>query len=46
MMMGNNLVIFAIVLRGHSGVGAFLPGHCVTQDAQCSDQLRSVNVAG
>jgi hypothetical protein len=46
MMVRNNLMIFAILLRGYSGVGTFLPGHRVTKDAQRSGQLRSVNIAG
>ena len=46
MMMRDNLVVFAILLRGHANVGALLSSHCVTEYAQCCDKLRPVNVAG
>ena len=46
MMIGNDLVVFSIHLRGHADVGAFLSVNRITQDAQGFDQLRPVDIPG
>ena len=46
MMMGNHLVIFPVLLRGHADVGSLLSINHITQNTQSFDQLRPVDITG
>ena len=46
LMIWNDLVIFPVLLRGHTDVRAFLSINRITQDAQGFDKLWPVDITG